>query len=91
MSVIQANLKIITANPPLNAPKALTMAYANPAWRRYNEELCRITEEGKAIGPITAVRCGHFIQRDDPRFVSDEMVSLLDRVVNRVQQVSKRD
>lgn len=79
------------ANPPLNAPKALTMTYANPAWRRYNEELCHITEEGKAIGPITAVRCGHFIQRDDPRFVSDEMVSLLDRVVNRVQQVSKRD
>ncbi|XP_014561305.1 hypothetical protein COCVIDRAFT_86853 [Bipolaris victoriae FI3] len=80
-----------SSNPPLNTPKALTMAYANPAWRRYNEELCRITEEGKAIGPITAVRCGHFIQRDDPRFVSDEMVSLLDRVVNRVQQVSKRD
>jgi pimeloyl-ACP methyl ester carboxylesterase len=75
----------------LQTPKVLTMTYANPAWRRYNEGLCRITDEGKAIGPITAVRCGHFIQQDDPRFVSDEMVSLLDRVVNRVQQVSQRD
>jgi len=76
---------------PLQIPKILTMTYANPAWRRYNEGLCRITDEGKAIGPITAVRCGHFIQVDDPKFVSDEMVSLLDRVVNRVQQVSKRE
>jgi pimeloyl-ACP methyl ester carboxylesterase len=75
----------------MQTPKILTMTYANPAWRRYNEGLCRITDEGKAIGPITAVRCGHFIQQDDPRFVSDEMVSLLDRVVNRVKQVSQRD
>jgi hypothetical protein len=67
------------------------MTYANPMWRRYNEGLVRITDEGKAIGPITAVRCGHFIQQDDPRFVSDEMVSLLDRVVNRVEQVSERN
>jgi hypothetical protein len=64
------------------------MTYANPEWRRYNEGLCEITDEGKAIGPV---RCGHFIQADDPRFVSDEMVSLLDRVVNRVEQVSERD
>ncbi|KAH9866672.1 hypothetical protein J1614_008365 [Plenodomus biglobosus] len=75
----------------LHIPKILTMTYANPAWRRYNEGLVRITDEGRAIGPITAVRCGHFIQKDDPRFVSDEMVSLLDRVVNRVEQVSERD
>lgn len=75
----------------LRIPKILTMTYANPAWRRYNEGLVHITDEGRAIGPITAVRCGHFIQKDDPRFVSDEMVSLLDRVVNRVEQVSERD
>ncbi|KAL6704201.1 hypothetical protein ACN47E_008458 [Coniothyrium glycines] len=75
----------------LKTPKILTMTYANPTWRRYNEGLVHITDEGKAIGPITAVRCGHFIQADDPRFVSDEMVSLLDRVVNRVEQVSERD
>lgn len=67
------------------------MAYANPAWQKYNEDLIRITDDGKGIGPITAVRCGHFIQQDDPQFVSDEIVSLLDRVVNRVEQVSERD
>lgn len=76
---------------PLQIPKILTMTYANPAWQRYNEGLVHITDPGRAIGPITAVHCGHFIQRDDPRFVSDEMVSLLDRVVDRGQQVRERD
>jgi hypothetical protein len=66
------------------------MTYANPVWQRYNEGLTRITDEDKAIGPIIALNCGHFIQKDGPRFVSDEMVSLLDRVVNRVDQVSER-
>jgi pimeloyl-ACP methyl ester carboxylesterase len=75
----------------LRTPKILTMTYANPAWRRYNEGLVKITDEGRAIGPIVAVGCGHFIQNDGPEFVSDELVSLLDRVVNRVEQVSERD
>jgi hypothetical protein len=66
------------------------MTYANPAWRRYNEGLALITDEGRAIGPIVAVGCGHFIQKDGPGFVSDELVSLLDRIVNRVEQVSER-
>jgi hypothetical protein len=74
----------------MHTPKTLTMTYANPAWQRYNEGLTRITDEGKAIGPIIALNCGHFTQKDGPRFVSDEMVSLLDRVVNRVDQVSER-
>ncbi|KAH7379409.1 hypothetical protein DE146DRAFT_317715 [Phaeosphaeria sp. MPI-PUGE-AT-0046c] len=75
---------------PLQIPKNLTMTYANLAWRRYNEGLVHITDEGRCIGPIVAVGCGHFIQRDGPGFVSDELVSLLDRVVNRVEQVSER-
>lgn len=74
----------------LHTPKELTMTYANPAWRRYNEGLVHITDPGRCIGPIVAVGCGHFIQRDGPGFVSDELVSLLDRVVNRVEQVSER-
>ncbi|KAH5712354.1 hypothetical protein HBI18_210270 [Parastagonospora nodorum] len=74
----------------LQTPKILTMTYHNPAWRRYNEGLTQLTDEGRSIGPIVAVDCGHFIQKDGPGFVSDELVSLLDRVVNRVEQVSER-
>jgi pimeloyl-ACP methyl ester carboxylesterase len=71
----------------MKTPKILTMTYANPAWQRYNERLVQITDGEKAIGPIVAVGCGHFVQRDGPGFVSDEIVSLLDRVVNRVEQL----
>ncbi|KAF1917226.1 Alpha/Beta hydrolase protein [Ampelomyces quisqualis] len=74
----------------LHTPKLLTMTYANPAWRRYNEGLTLITDAGRSVGPLVAVGCGHFIQRDGPGFVSDEIVSLLDRVVKRVEQVKER-
>lgn len=66
------------------------MTYANPVWQAYNSDLTRITDEGKAIGPLIAINCGHFIQKDSPKFVSEELISLLDRVVNRVEQVSER-
>jgi pimeloyl-ACP methyl ester carboxylesterase len=74
----------------LHTPKVLTMTYANPAWQSYNSNLTHITDKGKAIGPLIALNCGHFIQKDSPKFVSEELVSLLDRVVNRVEQVSER-
>ncbi|KAF3051113.1 RNA-splicing factor [Didymella keratinophila] len=74
----------------LHTPKILTMTYANPVWQAYNSDLTRITDEGKAIGPLIAINCGHFIQKDSPKFVADELTSLLDRVVNRVEQVSER-
>lgn len=74
----------------VHTPKVLTMTYANPTWQAYNSDLTRITDEGKAIGPLIAINCGHFIQKDSPKFVSDELTSLLDRVVNRVEQVSER-
>ena len=66
------------------------MTYANPTWQAYNSALTKITDEGRAIGPLIAINCGHFIQKDGPKFVSDELTSLLDRVVNRVEQVSER-
>ncbi|KAH7117795.1 Alpha/Beta hydrolase protein [Dendryphion nanum] len=75
----------------LHTPRRLTMTYANPAWQKYNEGLTRITDEDKAIGPLIAVGCGHFVQKDGPGFVSDELVSLLDRVVNRAEQLREKD
>jgi hypothetical protein len=73
----------------LHTPKVLTMTYANPYWQKYNEGLVKITDEAKAVGPLIAVGCGHFVQKDGPEFVGDELVSLLDRVVNRMEQVTE--
>jgi pimeloyl-ACP methyl ester carboxylesterase len=72
----------------LHTPKVLTMTYLNPAWRTYNEGLTRLTDPDRAIGVITAVGCGHFIQRDGPAFVADELGSLLDRVIPRAKQLA---
>lgn len=75
----------------MKVPQLLTMTYVNPTWQRYNEGLTRITDEGKAIGPLIAVGSGHFVQVDRPDFVADELVSLLDRVVNQVKQIHVKD
>ncbi|KAF2477384.1 uncharacterized protein BDR25DRAFT_278 [Lindgomyces ingoldianus] len=75
----------------LHTPKILTMTYANPKWQRYNAELLKITDVDKAIGPVIAVGCGHFIQKDGPGFVGVEMAALLDRVVNGVEQLRGKD
>lgn len=71
----------------LKTPKVLVMTYLNPEWQRYNEGLVKITDHHRAIGPIIAVGCGHLIMKDDPGFVADEMSALLDRVVNRSEQL----
>ncbi|KAF2277046.1 uncharacterized protein EI97DRAFT_353650, partial [Westerdykella ornata] len=75
---------------PMHTPQPLVMAYLNPTWTRYNEGLVKITDEDRAIGPIIAVGCGHFIQKDGPQFVAEELAGLLDRVVNRVEQLMDR-
>jgi pimeloyl-ACP methyl ester carboxylesterase len=75
----------------MHTPKLLTMTFLNPTWQKYNEGLTHITDKDKALGPIPAVGCGHFIQTDGPGFVSDELFSLLDRVVNRVEQLKESD
>ncbi|KAI0890217.1 alpha/beta-hydrolase [Annulohypoxylon maeteangense] len=54
----------------LHVPKNMTNRFVNPAWNRYNEGLVHLTDQLRARGPITAVGCGHFIQRDDPALVA---------------------
>ncbi|KAI0392556.1 Alpha/Beta hydrolase protein [Xylariaceae sp. FL0594] len=65
----------------LKIPIAITMNYLNPAWHRYNEDLTKLTDTGKASGPIIAKDCGHFIQKDNPVFVAELASKLLGDVV----------
>ncbi|KZF22913.1 hypothetical protein L228DRAFT_247329 [Xylona heveae TC161] len=58
-------------------PIALTMNYTNPYWHRYNQDLVNIVPPSQRRGPIFAKGCGHFIQRDDPLFVAEELSLLL--------------
>ncbi|KAI1461541.1 alpha/beta-hydrolase [Annulohypoxylon moriforme] len=67
----------------MNVPKSLTNMYMNPAWTRYNEGLVCLTDEPKARGPVTAVGCGHFIQRDDPILVAELVEGMLEKLVRQ--------
>ncbi|KAL1632278.1 hypothetical protein SLS56_003858 [Neofusicoccum ribis] len=66
----------------LHVPKALTNAYIDTAWRAYNEGLTQLAGIGAHVkGPVIAKKCGHFIQRDDPEYVAEELGELLDRMI----------
>lgn len=66
----------------LHVPKALTNAYVNPAWQTYNNGLARLVQEGCRVeGPVIAKRCGHFIQKDSPAFVAEQLGLLMDRLL----------
>lgn len=67
-------------------PKRVINAYVNPAWSKYNKGLTKLgyheTGDDEGEGGNNDVKiakgCGHFIQRDDPRFVAKEICGLLD-------------
>ncbi|KAI9733777.1 MAG: hypothetical protein M1835_003414 [Candelina submexicana] len=64
----------------LGTPKVMSMHYTNPYWHRYNERLIKITASHLAKGPVLAKGCGHFIQKDNPDFVADELCEMLSRL-----------
>lgn len=59
------------------SPRGLTERYVQPAWERYNEGLLSIAGEPAGRRVIVAPRCGHFIQKNNPRFVADEVIAML--------------
>ncbi|KAK8117850.1 uncharacterized protein PG998_006131 [Apiospora kogelbergensis] len=63
-------------------PRGLTERYVQPVWEKYNEGLLCIagSEPAASGGVVTAPNSGHFIQKNNPRFVADEVVALLRRI-----------
>ncbi|CAL5871066.1 uncharacterized protein PFLUO_LOCUS5312 [Penicillium psychrofluorescens] len=61
--------------------KSATTTYLNPFWHKYNEGLVKITEEGRSKGPLQAPGSGHFVQKDNPAFVAQELDELLSKVL----------
>lgn len=62
-------------------PKLLTSTYTNPYWHRYNEGLVKITEVERSKGPLQASGSGHFVQKDNPAFVAQELDEILSKVL----------
>ncbi|KAL4982431.1 Alpha/beta hydrolase fold-1 [Aspergillus falconensis] len=66
-------------------PVELSMAYMNPFWNAYNEGLVKITQASRAKGPVIAEGSGHFVQKDRPDLVVDEIVEILGKVYEDAQ------
>ena len=61
----------------MGTPASLTMKYSNPIWHEYNIGLTRLTNQERAKGPVIAPGCGHFVQRDNPEFVVQQVSEIL--------------
>ncbi|KAI8962158.1 alpha/beta-hydrolase [Daldinia sp. FL1419] len=66
----------------MKVPKGLTNKYMNTPWAAYNEGLTHLTDAHRARGPVIAVGCGHFIQKDDPLLVAE----LTDDLIRKVER-----
>ncbi|OJJ94982.1 hypothetical protein ASPACDRAFT_1892150 [Aspergillus aculeatus ATCC 16872] len=65
----------------MGPPKSVTNRFVNPYWHRYNEGLVKITEPEYSKGPLIAPNAGHFVQKDNPEFVVQELNELLEKVL----------
>ncbi|GAB1320880.1 AB hydrolase-1 domain-containing protein [Madurella fahalii] len=69
----------------LSVSKSVINAYVNPALGSYNEGLTRLVKNdgSPGVGNVKIAKgCGHFIQKDDPAFVANEISRLLDELQN---------
>ncbi|ESZ90658.1 hypothetical protein SBOR_8958 [Sclerotinia borealis F-4128] len=61
----------------MGTPRSMSMRFTNPYWAKYNAGLVSITDEERCEGVKIAKGCGHFIQMDDPKFVVEEIKTIL--------------
>ncbi|KAI0393863.1 Alpha/beta hydrolase fold-1 [Xylariaceae sp. FL0594] len=69
-------------------PIGMAEKYTQPMWDKYNEGLCKLTDPERAKGPRIAPKSGHFVQRDNPGFVSEQLVDLVRNVESEDRMVS---
>ena len=81
----------VAESAKMGRPELLTREYVNPYWHRYNQGLAKLTDASRSRGPIQAPGAGHFIQKDNPAFVADEICRILDAIATEglVQAVMK--
>lgn len=57
--------------------RGLTKAYINPAWHEYNLGLRKLDGRAVSTNIVVAAGAGHFIQRDNPRCVADQIIGMI--------------
>ncbi|KAI2632838.1 Alpha/beta hydrolase fold-1 [Xylaria nigripes] len=61
-------------------PLGMAAMYTQPMWEKYNQGLCELTDSDRAKGPLIAPKCGHFVQKDNPPFVAEQLEDLIKKV-----------
>ncbi|KAI1445831.1 Alpha/Beta hydrolase protein [Annulohypoxylon stygium] len=64
----------------LKVPIGMAAMYTQPMWQKYNEGLCELTDSDRAKGPLISPKSGHFIQKDNPPFVAEQLEDLVKKV-----------
>ncbi|XDG03781.1 hypothetical protein ABKA04_003396 [Annulohypoxylon sp. FPYF3050] len=64
----------------LKVPIGMAAMYTQPMWQKYNEGLCGLTDSDRAKGPLISPKSGHFIQKDNPPFVAEQLEDLVKKV-----------
>ncbi|KAI0152724.1 Alpha/Beta hydrolase protein [Xylariaceae sp. FL1272] len=64
----------------MKVPIGMAAMYTQPMWIKYNEGLAQLTDGDRSKGPLIAPKCGHFVQKDNPPFVAEQLVDLVQKV-----------
>ncbi|KAI5925270.1 Alpha/beta hydrolase fold-1 [Camillea tinctor] len=64
----------------MKVPLGMAAMYTQPMWEKYNQGLCGLTDPERAKGPLIAPKSGHFIQKDNPSFVAEQLEDLVKKV-----------
>ncbi|KAJ8131811.1 hypothetical protein O1611_g1816 [Lasiodiplodia mahajangana] len=68
----------------MKVPIGMAKMYTQPMWVKYNEGLCNLTDPDRSKGPLIAPGCGHFVQKDNPPFVAEQLVDIVKNVESSV-------
>ena len=63
-------------------PRGLNEMYMQPAWDEYNAGLLKLGQPERTKTLVIAKGSGHFVQRDNPQCIADEIVDLIRKVMN---------
>ncbi|KAI0484654.1 Alpha/beta hydrolase fold-1 [Xylariaceae sp. FL0804] len=64
----------------MKVPLGMAAMYTQPMWEKYNEGLCRLTDAHRVKGPLISPKSGHFVQKDNPPFVAEQLVDMVKKV-----------
>ncbi|TVY20023.1 hypothetical protein LARI1_G000982 [Lachnellula arida] len=63
----------------MGTPKSLSMRFTSKYWAEYNQGLTKITDRDTG-GVVIAPGCAHFIQKDGPGFLAQEVMSMIKKL-----------